>query len=686
MSSYEAAPATLLLATHCACCGRPLVDAVSVETGVGPDCRARHGYLADAAPEARAEANALVHAIAVEQTGPGVLAATARLAALGFVKLAARVADRLGQGAVSVRRHPCGERLIVVAPYDAEAVAAWRGLPGRRWEGGANVVPCGSEAALRALLAAHYPLSPVSLDGTLLGLGASLSAPLCAAPSPVAPAPRKVSQASGPGFPNRYPGACAACGASVTDGAGTTYKNGGWHCCCAAPTCRAACGLDRPEPTPPAGPKGPSPSDAARVRATAAGLYPYQADGAAWLAGRARALLADDMGVGKTAQVLAALPAGARAIVVCPASLKYVWRDEAKRWRPDLTVRVCSGKGSLVAPVEGEVVVVNYDVVTEADAPKAAGCHLVLDEAHAVKNYKAKRTVALRALATAAAASWLLTGTPMLGRPTDLWGVLGCGDLGRAAYGSWGRFVDDFGGCKDKWGQWHWSSRPSPEAATKLRSVMLRRTKAEVLPSLPPIRERVLTHNGISSQLRAAMDAIEALQEERKAPRGQLPAFEEMSAVRAMLAAERVPVVLELVGQHEESETPLVVFSAHRAPVDALRGREGWAVITGDESPEERADAVRRFQAGELRGIGATIKAGGVGLTLTHASDVLMVDQEWTPALNAQAIDRVRRIGQEAASILVTRLVSDHALDARVDAVLAAKRTLIDATVDGVAS
>lgn len=128
----------------------------------------------------------------------------------------------------------------------------------------------------------------------------------------------------------------------------------------------------------------------------------------------------------------------------------------------------------------------------------------------------------------------------------------------------------------------------------------------------------------------------------------------------------------------------MVVCSAHRAPIEALEGRDGWATIMGDTSPEERAEIVARFQAGELRGVGLTIRAGGVGLTLTKASHMIFVDLDWTPALNAQCEDRICRIGQQAQGLTYKILVSDHPLDLHVARLIVNKMGLIDAAVERV--
>lgn len=154
--SYENAPATEMLATHCAACGRPLLDAVSVEVGLGPVCRKRHGWnAADVDEEARAEANKIVHQIAVEQTGAAVLEGCAKLRELGFAKLADRVVKRVKP--IEIEETTDG-RLAVKTPYRGEAVNDWRRVPGRRFdrESKRNVIPASSKRALWELLKVHY--------------------------------------------------------------------------------------------------------------------------------------------------------------------------------------------------------------------------------------------------------------------------------------------------------------------------------------------------------------------------------------------------------------------------------------------------------------------------------------------------------------------------------------------------
>lgn len=433
--------------------------------------------------------------------------------------------------------------------------------------------------------------------------------------------------------------------------------------------------------------------DPRRKTLVALGLYPYQADGVLWLRSRARGLLADSMGLGKTPQALIALPEQAACLVVCPASLKYNWADECARWRPDLTPTVLSGKGSFRVPQPGELLITNYDLLPSVPAPKKGerlaklppehqltGAHLVVDEATMAQNRKAARTRAIIALQRSAGACWFLSGTPMMNRPLDLWGLLNAAGIAQEAFGGWPAFVKLFDGSKNKWGGLVFG-RPSPETPGRLRRVMLRRLKEEVLPDLPAVRWARITTGRPDNDLARVLDD-EWSRWRSRFEADELPPFEALSRVRAALAASRVEDTIALVEQYEQSETPLLVFSAHRAPIDALRGREGWAVITGDESPATRHETVLMFQEGHLKGVGLTIRAGGYGLTLTRASHVLFVDLSWVPAENAQAVDRVRRIGQKADSILVSVMVSDHALDRRVHEILRQKQTIIEQAIE----
>jgi SWI/SNF-related matrix-associated actin-dependent regulator 1 of chromatin subfamily A len=423
------------------------------------------------------------------------------------------------------------------------------------------------------------------------------------------------------------------------------------------------------------------------LRAKGLALYPFQKSGVAWLAPRKAGLLADEMGLGKTVQAILALPDGAPVLVVAPAVAKGVWRREFAKWRPEFTVRMLSGRGSFAWPVQGEVVIVNYDILPATlSQDLLPGTVVIADEAHALKNSKAQRTRKFRAISEAVRKAggrvWLLTATPMLNRAPELWTVLNAAGLAGEAFGNWPKFCALFGGREGRYGM-EWSGRVGPEAGDLLRRVSLRRLRTDVLPDLPTKVYKDIPMNNLSASCKKLCDEVLAKMEKAQATLENFHsvAFEEMSRARAALATAKIPSLVDLIEDFEAQDEPVVVFSAHRAPIDILREREGWAVIMGGTPNDERTKIEEAFQRGELKGVGATIEAGGVAITLTRAHHAVFVDQEWTPALNAQAEDRICRIGQ-TRGVVISRLVAEHELDRRVADLLDTKQALINASVE----
>jgi SWI/SNF-related matrix-associated actin-dependent regulator 1 of chromatin subfamily A len=422
-------------------------------------------------------------------------------------------------------------------------------------------------------------------------------------------------------------------------------------------------------------------------------LWRFQLEGVAWLRTRTAGILADDMGLGKTVQALMAIPERAPVVVICPAAVKGNWVREAGTWRRDLYPTVLSGRNSFRWPLPNEMVILNPAILPEelTRVPRP-GTVIIADEAHVFKSNKAQCSTRFRAMCKAVLLHdggrvWEMTGTPILNRPPELWTLLTHLGLAEEAFDSWPNFCRLMGGRKSG-GAMDWRNcAPLPEAADRLRRVTLRRRRVEVLPDLP-----TKTHTDISVSLdddtralcetawqamrEAGVDFETALQTAKNES-----GFEVMSRVRAALATAKIPAMLEIVDEIEATGEPQVVFSAHRAPIDLLGMRPGWKTITGDIDPMERSAIVSEFQRGHLKGIAATIKAGGVGLTLTKAHQALFVDLDWTPAMNCQAEDRICRIGQDRGCI-IRRLVGDHELDEHVAAKLLEKQRLIEASVE----
>jgi len=315
------------------------------------------------------------------------------------------------------------------------------------------------------------------------------------------------------------------------------------------------------------------------------------------------------------------------------------------------------------------------------------GTVLIFDEAQYVKTASALRTRRLRGIAHEVRRrdgwTWALTGTPLQNYPPELWSIYRCAGVAEEAFGSYKEFVRVMGGTEGLWGGVEWGE-PLPEAAERIKRVQLRRLKADYLKDLPSKTYQVMpveidratleTCDKLLSE-HGGIDAILKLVGEGKV------AFEALSRVRAALATAKIPAMLEVVESYESAGEPLIVFSAHRAPIDTLRKRDGWRVITAEEDDKERTKIVADFQDGKLKGLGATIQAAGFGLTLTRASTELFVDQMYNPGQNAQAEDRCHRIGQKNA-VLIKILAAEHPLDERVAELLVQKSKNIAASVD----
>lgn len=445
-----------------------------------------------------------------------------------------------------------------------------------------------------------------------------------------------------------------------------------------------------------------------KLRARGQALFPFQRVGCAWLSRQGGAILGDDMGLGKTIQALVAAPEASPVVVVCPNVAKGVWLRESRRWRPDLRPTVLSGRNSFRWPEMGEMVVINYDVLSEdqsrcptcrekdADDPVCGACVvlppapqglvLIADEAHALKNLKAARSRRFRVLAAKARKAkgrvWLLTGTPLLNDARELWALLSTISKAKQVFGSYENFVSKTGldgGLID-----------TPMVSERLQEVMLRRLKRDHLKDLPgktveyqdvdidPESVRVL--GDLEASMRAkGIDIEKAIQAAFDGSDAGID-IGTLSAMRKVLAIAKVPAAIEYVDTLS-SDGATIVFSAHRAPAEIFGQRDGWALITGDTSAAERTAIEDRFQRGELRGVAGTIAAMGVAITLTRASHVVFVDPDWVPAMNEQGEDRAYRIGQ-TKPVTVTYLVADHAVDRLVAKCLARKRQLIAATVD----
>jgi hypothetical protein len=436
----------------------------------------------------------------------------------------------------------------------------------------------------------------------------------------------------------------------------------------------------------------------ARAKLFPAPPYPYQWEGAKFLLKHPRGCLFDEMGLGKTVQALMAIPNRTSAIIVCPASLRFNWRVEGQRWRSDLQFTVCATPAKCRIPNREECVIMSPEGLTrwiiDHDASFGTtlahkGCTLIIDEAHYYKNPESKRSRAMAYLASFCAHVWALTGTPLMNRPPDLAGLLRVINLFKASFGTQTFLDRQFGLAIGSDGNPRWPKEPPhADAATRsLSRVALRRTRAEVLPEIPEKQHCELHIDLRSSEVRVPRCDAETMEIVRAIGNGGLEVVPEGTAlpeIRGAIARAKVPHVHTILDRFEEEGVPLVVASYNLAPLESIASR-GVPIIVGKTRLSKRHQYVEEFQAGKHLFIGIQLEAGGTGITLTRAAHMLMVQRDWSPAVNAQAEDRVCRIGQ-GAKVTIYDLLANHPVDTIVTRAIRGKQARISATVHRVQS
>ncbi|SKC79599.1 DEAD/DEAH box helicase [Krasilnikoviella flava] len=471
---------------------------------------------------------------------------------------------------------------------------------------------------------------------------------------------------------------------------------------------------------------GSAPEPAAVPDGVRAVLRPYQREAFEWLTflwdHGLGGILADDMGLGKTVETLTFLahartqaPGSPPFVVVAPASVVGNWVDEAARFTPDLRVVAMPATartlGTEVADLaaEADVVVTSYAVFRlEFDAFDALDWGgLILDEAQVAKNPRTRAHETARLLG--APFKLAITGTPLENNLMELWAVLAI--VAPGLYPSMHRFkaetarVVDAAAADDDPQVVAAGNRALARLKRRIRPLVLRRTKEQVAPELPERTERVL-RVPLTPDHRKVYDTH--LQRERQRLLGLLEDFDanRVAIFRSLTTLRRLALDASLLDDayaHVGSakldvvtdELTEIAAEGHRALVFSqftsfLRRVEercaaaGLPVVYLDGATRRRADVVRSFRDGDAPVFLISLKAGGVGLNLTEADYVYLLDPWWNPAAEAQAVDRTHRIGQ-TRNVVVTRLVAQDTIEEKVMALARRKAALFDAVLDDAA-
>lgn len=423
-------------------------------------------------------------------------------------------------------------------------------------------------------------------------------------------------------------------------------------------------------------------------------LRPYQLIGFRWLAERASigigACLADDMGLGKTVQLIALLlhlAAKGPSLLVSPLSLQSNWERELARFAPSLRVLPFSPNRPWHVPEAGEVVIVSYGQLPNnlRQFSSVPWNVLALDEAQAIKNPDSQRAKAVCALS--AFARVCLTGTPVENSEMDLWSIMRF--LNPLLFGTKASFRRRFlakkqGGC------------PLQDLVSTL---VLRRSKTEVLTELPELIEQVLPVE-LNDEERAIYEAIRRRTIEKlESENNRISVLSELMRLRRACChghlviddytgeSSKLKLLLHVLEELRNTGHKALVFSQFTDVLDlaeTLLKNEKFRLerLDGTRTSRQRTQAIDRFHRGEADVFLISLKAGGTGLNLTEADYVILLDPWWNPAAEAQAASRSHRMGQRHP-VSVYRLIATHTVEEKILRLHETKKQLAQDLLDG---
>lgn len=415
---------------------------------------------------------------------------------------------------------------------------------------------------------------------------------------------------------------------------------------------------------------------------------------------KGRVLLADDMGVGKTFQVLACLkrnPHWLPAIIVCPANVKYKWEHEAQLFF-GLRASICEGKTPPTFNrksgfnIHSPLTIINPDILPSwVDYFIESGYSTIaLDECHMFADRASKRTKAAQVLAERASHVIGMSGTPIMNRPIDIWPVLNM--IWPKVFRSYWGFAQKY--CNPKWihGRWDFSGASNlNELNEKLVELGMIRRKKDIL-HLPE-----KTISVIPVELRnpheyyeASTDFMGWLQKTHADKVRKVKKSERMARVGYLLrlgaklklqsCVARINHLLEV---HPDQK--IVVMGVHQKALRVLEDKIKCQHITidGNVSGRDRQFAVDKFQHDpQTRVCIANIKAAGVGINLTAAQRLIFLEFWWNPATHNQAGDRIHRIGQTKPTF-IEYLVAKGTLEEKLCKLLQDRQKISNAVIDG---
>uniref|UniRef100_A0A8C5HNE5 SWI/SNF-related matrix-associated actin-dependent regulator of chromatin subfamily A-like protein 1 n=1 Tax=Gouania willdenowi TaxID=441366 RepID=A0A8C5HNE5_GOUWI len=390
-------------------------------------------------------------------------------------------------------------------------------------------------------------------------------------------------------------------------------------------------------------------------------LMPFQREGVNFAVSKqGRLLLADDMGLGKTVQAICIAAYYRKEwplLVVAPSSVRFTWAEAFRRWLPSLNPDsinvVVKAKDELRS---GLVSIISYDLLSRMEKQQQGGNPfnvLIMDESHFLKNMKTARCKAALPLLKAAKRVILLSGTPAMSRPSELYTQI------LAVRPTLFPRMHEFGVryCDARQGTWGWDYSGSSNLG-ELRllleeCLMLRRLKSDVLSQLPAKQRKVVTVtiDGINTRTKAALSA--AAQELARGHRSKMEEKEALLVFYNHTAEAKLQSIMEYITDMLEcGREKFLVFAHHKLVLDHIttdlrKKNIGLIRIDGSTPSAERQQLCEKFQFSTNTCVAVlSITAANMGITLHSADLVIFAELFWNPGILIQAEDRVHRIGQ----------------------------------------
>jgi len=439
-------------------------------------------------------------------------------------------------------------------------------------------------------------------------------------------------------------------------------------------------------------------------------LRDYQETGLNWLAFlreyQLNGVLADDMGLGKTVQTVAHIQNEKQAgrlerpvLVIAPTSLMGNWRREIQAFAPGLKVVVLQGpdRHQYFSEIhEADVVLTTYPLLPrDSDTLLAEQYHmLVLDEAQLIKNPRAKAAQVVRKIDTRH--RLCLTGTPMENHLGELWALFDF--LMPGFLGNLKTFKRLYQNPIEK----HGDSERRAQLARRVAPFMLRRKKDEVEKELPPKTEMIRsvplgkTQATLYETIRLSMEArvretiaskglarshitiLDALLKLRQTCCD--PRLLKLQQAKVVKESAKLQMLMEMLPELLEEGRRVLIFSQFVSMLRLIQQELdevniGYLSLTGET--RKRDEVIQQFDDGQADVFLISLKAGGVGLNLTSADTVILYDPWWNPAVEAQAMDRTHRIGQDKP-VFVYKLLTEGTVEEKILALQEHKKALAD--------